>query len=468
MSDHFYTTSVSEHDSVATGAYDSEGVAGFVFTGPEPGPVPLYRAYNPYNGDHFYTANGDEYNNAVNNYGYIAEGITGFLHDPNKPPVEGTKPFFRLWMPRSGDHFYTTIEAERDNAVTNIGYHYEGIVGYVWDPTNGGEPLYRSFNPNNGDHFYTMNAVEHANATNNLGFIDEGIACRLQPTSATKRVPFFRCFNTGNGDHFYTINHSELSNAVNYLGYVNEGIACYVHSDSSGGGTPFYRLYHPVTGDHFYTTSEAERDNAVANIGYVYEGEACYIFAGPTAETTGLFRLFKYYDALVYVNLIAVSGDSWTNVQWNMLVNGFAGAAQILKQVGIRLREADRFYVPTAAAGGYPTIDSNGEAEDLTEDWTVQNFAIDLFCVPVYVGSVAGLSPVNGSCDKDTKGMNGVVVERVDPLNVIIAHELGHYMGLEHLNIASNFMNEIAVGANTVATAEQGAKMKEHCFILKY
>lgn len=463
MSDHFYTISATERDSAAAGAYEFEGVAGFVFPGPEPGPVPLYRAFNPSNGDHFYTANEAEYSNAVNNYSYIAEGTVGFLYATQAP---GTIPFFRLWLPNTGDHFYTTSVAERDNAVANIGYLDEGIVGYVRaSATMGTAPLYRSFNPNNGDHFYTMNAAEHANATTNIGYTDEGIACYLQPASVSNRVPFFRCFNPGSGDHFYTTSQAERDNAVNNIGYIAEGIACYVHSDSIGGAIPFYRLYHPVLGDHFYTTSAAERDNAVTNIGYVSEGIACCIFSSFATGTTQLFRLFKNYDAYVDVNLIAVSGDTWTSAQWNTFVIGFAGAAQIFRQVGLRLREAGRYDVPTASAGGYPTIDSNGEAEDLTDDWTVPNVAIDLFCVPVYAGSVAGLSPVDGPCDKDAKGMDGAVVERISPLNVIIAHELGHYMGLDHVAAASNFMNGTAGAGSTVATPGQGATMKQHCFV---
>jgi hypothetical protein len=95
MSDHFYTTSAAERDSATAAAYESEGVAGFVFRDPEPGPVPLYRAFNPSNGDHFYTANEAEYTNAVNNYDYLAEGTAGFLHTA---PASGTIPFFRLLL----------------------------------------------------------------------------------------------------------------------------------------------------------------------------------------------------------------------------------------------------------------------------------------------------------------------------------------------------------------------------------
>jgi hypothetical protein len=43
-----------------------------------------------------------------------------------------------------------------------------------------------------------------------------------------------------------------------------------------------------------------------------------------------------------------------------------------------------------AQANGRDVIDNDGEAEALTDEWTVQNNAIDVFFVKLYVGSVAG------------------------------------------------------------------------------
>jgi Metallo-peptidase family M12B Reprolysin-like len=171
----------------------------------------------------------------------------------------------------------------------------------------------------------------------------------------------------------------------------------------------------------------------------VSEGIACHIFVRPVAGTTALFRLFKAYDAYVDVNLIAVAGDSWTSVQWTGFLDGFADATQIFRQVGLRLRQAGQYYIPTASAGAYPTIDNDSEAEDLTDDWTV----------PVITGTLGGLSPTDGPCDKDAQGMDGVVVEIVAPQNVIIAHEVGHYMGLDHDESPLNLMNAAGSAANT-------------------
>ena len=44
----------------------------------------------------------------------------------------GTTPLLRAFNPTSGDHFYTTSAAERDNAVANLGYRDEGVACHVF------------------------------------------------------------------------------------------------------------------------------------------------------------------------------------------------------------------------------------------------------------------------------------------------------------------------------------------------
>lgn len=95
---------------------------------------------------------------------------------------EGTVPF-RMYSKSATDHFYTTKRQEKDNAVRNLGYSDEGVVGYVY-PVNryGAIPLYRAYSPGARDHFYTASKEECDNAVQRLGYVNEGISAYVIPT----------------------------------------------------------------------------------------------------------------------------------------------------------------------------------------------------------------------------------------------------------------------------------------------
>jgi len=115
----------------------------------------------------------------------------------------------------------------------NYGYISEGIAGYVYPvPTPQTVPLFRYFG--SGDHFYTTNSGEIGTTTpgvtGNYGYISEGIAGYVYPVPTPQMVPLFRYY--GNGEHFYTTNSGEIGTTTpgvtgNY-GYISEGIACYL------------------------------------------------------------------------------------------------------------------------------------------------------------------------------------------------------------------------------------------------
>ncbi|GLB43085.1 hypothetical protein LshimejAT787_1205340 [Lyophyllum shimeji] len=115
--------------------------------------TPWFRAFNPSVVDHFYTANRQEWLNAINNLGYNNEGIAAYIFRNAQP---GTVPFYRLYSSQGTDHFYTRSLAERNNAIRNLGYAPEGITGWIYPNAScGGVPLFRLFQPTEIDHFYT-------------------------------------------------------------------------------------------------------------------------------------------------------------------------------------------------------------------------------------------------------------------------------------------------------------------------
>ncbi len=130
--------------------------------------APMYRLYNPNSGEHFYTSSEAEKNNLVA-VGWGDEGTAWIAPSTSKNPV------YRLYNPNTGDHHFTTGAGEKDSLVA-IGWQYEGIGWYSSDEQT--QPLYRLYNPNcrgAGSHHYTTNPGERNNLVA-VGWKDEGIA----------------------------------------------------------------------------------------------------------------------------------------------------------------------------------------------------------------------------------------------------------------------------------------------------
>jgi hypothetical protein len=123
---------------------------------------------------------------------------------------------------------------------------------------------------------------------------------------------------------------------------------------------------------------------------------------------------------------------------------------------------------------------SSDEADDLRGGWSSPDTYprhVDLWFVESFSGescasSTGGFSPRPGPASKS--GSNSGVVLDVDDLNILtstsgqnflrvaVAHELGHYLGLEHHGSASNFMAASSGGTNTAITWDQHNIMDDH------
>lgn len=115
----------------------------------------IYRLYNPYTGQHHYTANKDEYD-ALPGYGWKQEG------EGWKAPIKSGKLVYRLYNKSSGDHHYTT-DANEVKELVALGWVDETSEENSWYSDDAEKtPVFRLFNPNEtvGTHHYTLDTNE--------------------------------------------------------------------------------------------------------------------------------------------------------------------------------------------------------------------------------------------------------------------------------------------------------------------
>ena len=122
--EHFYTGNQTERDALLTAGWTAEGIG---WVAPTKSNTPVYRLYNPYvpGGDHHYTMDVNEYNKLAG-LGWQQEGV-GWYSDDAK-----TVPLYRQYNPyaQTGTHNYTTSKAENDSLVKK-GWHEEGTAWYA-------------------------------------------------------------------------------------------------------------------------------------------------------------------------------------------------------------------------------------------------------------------------------------------------------------------------------------------------
>ena len=131
---------------------------------------------------------------------------------------------YRVYDHTTGDHLYSIDYNETNNAIWYWGYGaYEGIIGRCTaGQTSGTVPLYRFVSNSGGHHFYTSNEDEKNSLTwPGSGFRLEGVACYVYPSwQSSAQCTMYRIRIGDN--HFYTTDWGERS-MVLANGGVDEG-----------------------------------------------------------------------------------------------------------------------------------------------------------------------------------------------------------------------------------------------------
>lgn len=168
------------------------------------------------------------------------------------------------------------------------------------------------------------------------------------------------------------------------------------------------------------------------------------------------------------LNIIRVGVDQMAVNDIKEIDIAIHGTRDLLAQVQLAIGRVYHWDISTADASGAENINNDDEAEALCDDWSVDNDALDVFFVLTYAGDTIGRSAVDGPCDKDnSKGMEGSVVAIEEAPTVtpyILAHEVSHYLGLEHVANSNQLMYRSYPNGG-VLTASEGVKMRDHCFV---
>jgi hypothetical protein len=135
----------------------------------------MYRLYNPFTGEHLYTADTTE-RDSLAKTGWNKEGVGWYA------PIKSASPVYRLYNPFSGDHHYT-LDYNEYTTLGTIGWNQEGIGWYSDDSKT--VSLYRQFNPYEtiGTHNYTAD-VNEKDTLISLGWTDEGVAWYAKKAAA--------------------------------------------------------------------------------------------------------------------------------------------------------------------------------------------------------------------------------------------------------------------------------------------
>ena len=141
----YYTTWPKDKDNALEGGWKYNGIACWVFIGPQPGTTPLHRLYNTF-GEHFITTDDDERARiSAPGQGWTYEQIQCYVLTSAQM---GAVPLYRLTHPTRG-HLFTTYWQERDDITRKDatgalvhGYKLEFTACYVFADRPQGPDLF--------------------------------------------------------------------------------------------------------------------------------------------------------------------------------------------------------------------------------------------------------------------------------------------------------------------------------------
>jgi hypothetical protein len=182
------------------------------------------------------------------------------------------------------------------------------------------------------------------------------------------------------------------------------------------------------------------------------------------------------------VNVTKVAGEDFTSQEYSDLFAAATVTRTIYERKDISFNTDSR-YIPLADVGLYEIIESFQEFHNLCSDWSGPNSNnnIDAFIVQTISIAGTGIDGIDGSIPGPTShdGPNsGLVASKcgyVDSsgvrrlssayLGMLIGHELGHYLGLNHVSDAGNLMLPSSGTNDTNLNYDQYRIMIQHGWV---
>ena len=146
--------------------------------------IPVYRMYNPVNGEHLFTANPQEVETLYRFQGWGKEGI-GWYYSENGTPV------YRLYSPKFNNHLYTSNMAEITLITTRYGWVYDFDRRPVMY-SNGPVSIYRLYNPSLSDQHHLTTSNHEYNIATQWGWRQEGIAMQAEQVGVPENTHYYK------------------------------------------------------------------------------------------------------------------------------------------------------------------------------------------------------------------------------------------------------------------------------------
>lgn len=146
----------------------------------------------------------------------------------------------------------------------------------------------------------------------------------------------------------------------------------------------------------------------------------------------------------VHLNIIRVGIDNFTSADINGIDYAIYQTRRIYRTVNLGVGRVEYHDINSADANGHNNLASFSEADDLINEQTIPNDGLDVFMVlsisDSSLSNAVGYTPNKGPCSNNSpsKYVNGdglIGGEVGRPANEVartLAHEIGHYLGLDH------------------------------------